>query len=129
MKERQAAERRGRRAETLAALWLSLKGYRILGRRVRLRSGEVDIIAQRGGVLAMVEVKARPTIEEGFAALDPRGLGRIVRAGEAWAAARPAAAALDLRFDLVIIRPWRAPFHVRDAWRDEHLSRSERVAP
>ena len=32
---RRAAEDRGRRAERIAALWLRLKGYRILGTRVR----------------------------------------------------------------------------------------------
>ena len=32
---RQRAERRGRLGETLAALWLQFKGYRVLARRVR----------------------------------------------------------------------------------------------
>ena len=42
---RLAAEKRGRRSETFAALLLMLKGYRILGRRVRTHAGEIDLIA------------------------------------------------------------------------------------
>ena len=56
---REAAEKRGRGAETLAAVWLRLHGWRILARRARVPGGEVDIVARRGRVLAFVEVKAR----------------------------------------------------------------------
>ncbi len=45
---RYAAEKRGRGAETLAALWLRLHGWKILARRAKVRGGEVDIIARRG---------------------------------------------------------------------------------
>lgn len=43
--KRRAAERRGRSAEIIAALWLMAKGYRILGQRLRTPFGEVDIAA------------------------------------------------------------------------------------
>ena len=56
---RRRAERGGRRAEALAALWLRLKGWTILARRVRTPVGEVDLIARRGRTIAFVEVKAR----------------------------------------------------------------------
>ena len=58
---RQAAEKRGRGAETLACWYLRLQGWRILARRARVPGGEVDIVARRGGTLAFVEVKARAT--------------------------------------------------------------------
>ena len=51
--------RQGRRAEAWAVLWLRLKGYRILARNFRVPVGEIDVIAGRGRVLALVEVKAR----------------------------------------------------------------------
>jgi putative endonuclease len=44
---REAAERRGRGAETLACWYLRLHGWRILARRARVPGGEVDIVAQR----------------------------------------------------------------------------------
>ena len=43
------------------------KGYRIATRRFKVREGEVDIIARRGNVIAMVEVKQRATEKRGSA--------------------------------------------------------------
>ena len=64
---RKQAEMRGRRSEALAALLLRCKGYRILGRRVRTRAGEIDLVAKSpAGVICFVEVKARP--DDGLAA-------------------------------------------------------------
>jgi len=57
--ERQSYEKAGRRAENLACLYLRLKGYRVLERRFKVRQGEVDIIARKGKIIAMVEVKQR----------------------------------------------------------------------
>ncbi len=65
----QRAERGGRRAEALAALWLQLKGWTILARRARTAVGEVDLVARRGRTLAFVEVKARATQGEAEHAL------------------------------------------------------------
>ena len=45
--------------ETLAASYLTTRGWRIVDRNVRFREGEIDIVAARGGVLAFVEVKTR----------------------------------------------------------------------
>jgi putative endonuclease len=89
---RQRAEQGGRRAERLASLWLQLKGWKILGRRVRTRSGEVDLVARRGRTVAFVEVKARATAEEAGLALDEWRLRRVAAAAEALAHATPAPA-------------------------------------
>jgi Holliday junction resolvase-like predicted endonuclease len=61
--------RRGRVSEAFAAAVLLAKGYRILGRRVRTRAGEIDIVAVRGKRLAFVEVKRRLTREDAEAAV------------------------------------------------------------
>ena len=58
-KQRQAAERAGRRAEIAAWLYYSIKGYYCLGRRVRTPFGEIDLVMKRGRRLAFVEVKFR----------------------------------------------------------------------
>ncbi|WP_167755698.1 YraN family protein [Vitreimonas flagellata] len=42
---------------------LMAKGYRILGHGCRTPHGEVDVAAWKGGVLVIVEVKARSTFE------------------------------------------------------------------
>ena len=61
--KRQAAEQRGRKGERLAALFLQMRGYSILDRRVRTPLGEVDLIARRGDLIAFVEVKHRATLD------------------------------------------------------------------
>ena len=49
----------GRRGEELAVAWLERAGYTILERNWRRRCGELDIIAERGGLVVGVEVKTR----------------------------------------------------------------------
>jgi putative endonuclease len=111
----------GRRAEDLAVLALRLKGYRVLARRVRLAGGEIDIVARRGATLAFVEVKARPSRDAALMALTPAQRRRQERAARAWLAGRPAllARARTLRFDLVLVAPWRWPRHLADAWHND----------
>ena len=112
---RQAAERGGRRAETLAAWWLRLKGWRILGRRVRTPVGEVDLVARRGRTLAFVEVKARANDDQAGLALDDFRLRRVARAAEALEAryARPGD---TIRIDALFVVPGRLPRHLANVW-------------
>lgn len=113
---RRRADRRGRRGEGLAALLLRLKGYRVLARRCRTVAGEIDIVAQRGGTLAFVEVKSRGD-GDGGEAITPRQQARIARAAEAYLQRRPALAGADIRFDAILIGPRGLPRHLPDAWR------------
>ena len=109
------AEKRGRRGEALAALLLRCKGYRILGRRVRTRAGEIDLVAKSPtGIVCFVEVKTRP--QDGLAAeaVGQRQRARIVRAAEFYLAGRKAEK--GVRFDVVTVVPGRLPRHLRDAW-------------
>lgn len=57
----------GQVAESEAERYLRRKGYRILDRNVRSTYGELDLVAQAGGVLVFVEVKARRTSAYGGA--------------------------------------------------------------
>lgn len=52
-------QRNGELGEKFAAEQLSRDGYDILERNYHTRYGEIDIIAQKGGILAFVEVKTR----------------------------------------------------------------------
>lgn len=119
MASRQQAERRGRWAETLAALSLMAKGYTILARRVATPAGEIDLIARRKNLIAFVEVKARKTHIAALEAVTPTAQKRISRAAEIWMARRARLAGCDWRFDIITVTPRRWPTHVRDAWRPE----------
>jgi putative endonuclease len=58
----------GKIGEDLAVAELTRRGYAILERRYRTRHGEIDIVAEDGGTIVFVEVKARATREFGSAA-------------------------------------------------------------
>lgn len=113
---RQKSEVRGRRAERIAAWFLRLKGYRIIARRWRTPVGEIDLVVKRGRVLAFVEVKARSDVTVGLEAVTSATRLRIAHAGETWLSRYPAAARLDLRYDIVVILPRRWPVHVPNAF-------------
>lgn len=112
---RQLAESRGRRAETLAAWWLRLRGWRILARRARVPGGEVDLIARRGRVLAFVEVKQRGTSEAADWSLDQYRLRRVAVAAERLTP-RYAREGDEVRIDALFIVPRRLPRHLPNVW-------------
>ena len=109
---RQEAERRGHRGEWLAAWYLRLKGYRILAKRFKTKTGEVDIIARRKDLIVMVEVKARPTVLEAMDAVTATAQRRIEAAGDIWLARQKDFARLSVRYDLIAILPRKWPVHV-----------------
>lgn len=113
---RKRAERRGRRSEWLAALWLMLKGYRILALRYRTPAGEIDIIARRGRLVAFVEVKARSSERAAVDAVSTMAHRRIRAAADIWLSRQRDPSALSLRFDVVAVLPGRFPRHLPDAF-------------
>ena len=52
------AYEQGHAAESIAAFYLMLRGYRILKRRYKTPVGEIDIIAKKDSALHFVEVKS-----------------------------------------------------------------------
>ena len=94
---------RGRRGESVAAWALRLRGYRVLGRRVRTPAAEVDLLCRRGDALVLVEVKRRRSDARGSAleSLGPRQRERLLRAAR-WLEPRHPWAA-TVRIDLVAI--------------------------
>ena len=112
-----AARTAGRRAEVWAALWLMAKGYRILGFRLRTPQGEIDLLAQRGRVLAVVEVKQRASLQAALEAVSDVQRERLRRAGRAIAARRPSLQNMAVRLDLIALAAGRLPVHAPDAWK------------
>jgi putative endonuclease len=116
---RRQAERRGRLAEWLCLWHLRLRGWHIVTRGWRCPAGEIDIVARRGKVLPVIEVKSRGEVAVAANALAPRQRRRIARATEALLLSRPDLAGLDLRFDVMLVAAKRPPRHLRDAWRTD----------
>ena len=117
--DRRRAWRRGRWAELLCAGDLTLRGYRVMARRVRSPVGEIDIVARRGRTLAVIEVKARRNADRAAEAVSARQRDRIARAAAWLLAGRPDLAGLTVRFDVMLVSPWRRPQHLQDAWQTE----------
>ncbi|MEP6785377.1 MAG: YraN family protein [Sphingomonadales bacterium] len=113
--KRRLAEQRGRRAESIAAWYLRLKGWRILDRRVRTPVGEIDIVARRFRTTAFIEVKARNTAEELDFAVDRHRLRRVAAAASSLAA-RYAFPQGDIRIDVILVAPGRMPKHLSNVW-------------
>ena len=114
---RQAAERRGRKGESAAALVLFIRGYRILERRVRTPVGEIDIIALKDKTVVFVEVKSRTRRDDAIASVTPQAWQRIARAAEYWMARHPSFSDYGWRYDIVAVSATNPPHHIRDAWR------------
>ena len=117
--ERRSAERRGRVAELMCRWHLRLRGWRIIARGWRCPSGEIDILARRGRVLAVIEVKSRPDLATAALSVVPRQRRRIARAASAFLMTRPDLAALTLRFDVMLVAPLRPPRHMTGMWRSD----------
>ena len=113
-----AAYKRGLWAEWLAVWFLRVKLYQILGQRVRTAAGEVDIVARKGDLLIIVEVKARGSYEDVVEAVQSKQKIRLVRSAEILHAQfSEAEKDLGVRFDVIQIVPGRWLIHLRDAWR------------
>ena len=112
-----AARLSGRRAEVWAAAWLMAKGYRILGFRLRTAQAEIDLVAKRGRILAVVEGKSRLSLEIALETVTFDLRDRLRRAGAQLAANRPGLAACAVRVDLLALAPGKLPRHIPDAWK------------
>jgi putative endonuclease len=110
------AHRLGHRGEMLAAWSLRLKGWRVIAKRYRTPLGEIDLIARRGNVVAMIEVKARQTLIEAMDAVSPAAQKRIMGSADLWLSRQKDAAKLSVRFDIIAVLPRRWPVHVARAF-------------
>ena len=93
----------GAMGERRAAWFYRLRGYRIVGRNVKLGPrGEIDLIVRRGSTVVIAEVKTRQSLTagEGHDAVDHRKREQLVRLGDRYAAANPGT---RLRYDVLSI--------------------------
>ena len=106
----------GHRGEALAAWYLRFKLYRIIARRYKTPLGEIDLIVQRFGTIAFVEVKTRSKAAAERETLEGINQGRISRAAQYWLAKHPAQAGAILRFDVIFLARCHWPRHISNAF-------------
>jgi len=116
---RQAYEKAGRRAETLAYWLLRSKGYLILARRFKTRQGEIDIVAKKRNIIIMAEVKQRSKAQNLHESVSFSNSQRIMDAAEIYLTRNQKYQSGDyeLRFDIIyLIGRWKLT-HIKDAFR------------
>jgi putative endonuclease len=111
----------GRQGEAMVAAYLERLGWRILARNWRFHRKELDIVAERDGLIAFVEVKARTTGGWGspLEAISPAKRRELTQAARGWIAAH-GRRDQAYRFDAAIIVNGRRRTtleYVEDAWR------------
>jgi len=113
----QQADRRGRSAEGAAEHALHRDGWTVLARRLRTSAGEIDMVAEKDGLLAIVEVKARTSLAVAAAALSARQQARLVAAAEIILATHPDWGTEGVRFDLLLVDASGVVRRIADAFR------------
>jgi putative endonuclease len=100
-------------AEERAAQHVRKHGFAILARNFRCRSGELDIVARREGLLVIAEVRVRSNSAYGGAAasITQGKQARIRRACRYFLLCRPALANLSVRFDTLLLERLDGPIN------------------
>lgn len=93
----------GKKGEQLAVDFLLNNGYSIIKRNYRFDKAEVDIIAQKNEILAIVEVKTRSTIDFGNPQnfVKPKQIQRLVKAVDEYVTVNDLD--VEVRFDIIAI--------------------------
>jgi putative endonuclease len=114
---RSTAHAAGLAAEDAACAALVAEGWLIRARRLRTKAGEVDIAAEKQGVLAIIEVKHRPTLAEAAFALSAKQQARLVGACDIILAEHPDWGRDGVRFDVVLVDAKGRVRRITDAFR------------
>lgn len=93
----------GKKGEELAVEYLLKKGYKIVARNYKYQKAEVDIIARKGNILSIIEVKTRSTPEFGNPQefLKAKQIQRLVKAVDHFVTDHNMD--VEVRFDIIAI--------------------------
>jgi len=108
----------GLEGESLAALALQERGLSIVARNLRSKSGEIDLIALDGDMLAFIEVKNWPVygLEDLGIGINKRKQRRIIDTARYFLATHREYCHNSIRFDIVYIRPGEPIVHLVSAF-------------
>lgn len=103
-------------AEKIVIIFLWLKFYRIVAWRYKTRFGEIDVIAKRGKIISIIEVKARKSAIIFEEVLQQNQIRRIKRATEFFLIQNPQLCNHQIRFDFIAVNKFFWPKHYRNFW-------------
>ncbi len=101
-------------AEQLSVLVLRLKGYRILGQRIKTPFGEIDVLAAKAKTLVVLEVKKRGDELAAASAISSTQQSRLIAAGSHMLHQHQGYE--TLRFDAMLFAPKQLPKHIKNAF-------------
>lgn len=109
----------GKLGEELAVAFLEKDGYKILDTNWTFQKAEVDIIAQKDNILAIVEVKTRSSIDFGLPQdfVKPKKIQLLVKAVNEYVISNDLE--VEVRFDIIAIHKNGSKFeieHILDAF-------------
>lgn len=109
----------GKLGEDLAVEYLQKNGYEILETNWTFQKAEIDIIAKKEEVLAIIEVKTRSSLEFGLPQdfVKPKKIQLLVKAVDGYVNAKNLD--IDVRFDIIAIHKENNSFvieHLIDAF-------------
>ena len=95
---------RGTAGENAVCEYLTKRGWKIAARNFRVRGGEIDIVAEKGDVLAFVEVKTRKfgSLSDGADAIDKTKRKCLIRAADRYIE-KNTVSAKTIRFDAALV--------------------------
>ena len=112
----------GKKGEECVAQWLKQNGYVILARNYRVRSGEVDLIAQKNEVIAFVEVKCRTAHYFSLSEVVTKKKQEKIARAARFFIAEHANLLLSYRFDVALIEGENAVVYIENAFSVEQYA-------
>ncbi|MBA2629037.1 MAG: YraN family protein [Rickettsiaceae bacterium] len=102
-------------AEYCVLIYYLIRLYQPLHHRYKSYGGEIDLIMKRGNQLVFIEVKARKLgLHDGIVSANQQQ--RITRTAELFITKHPQYNRYNMRFDLVVVKPYRLPRIIKNAW-------------
>ncbi len=95
----------GRDGEKRALTFLKKRGFAILATNYRFKTGEIDIIAQKRGLIAFIEVKTRLSTRYGYPeeAIDKKRQRRMIQTAKHFLISKNLYDKKEIRFDVLAL--------------------------
>lgn len=111
----------GKRGELFARLFLRIQGYTFFQQGFRLPFVEVDLILTKKNILIFCEVKKRSSFLKAGEAISKKQKKRLLKGVRVFLKKYPHFQNHVIRFDAILLVPWRMPRHIKHAWNESYF--------